>query len=375
MAGGPRTLRGSSQVIQLTSRGFPKAPVRRSFLLSGAQWALSGVAASVWPLSVAWSQGASAPVGPLAKAAKPPIFVLNSLDANVSVIDPVTFKEVRRVPTGKEPHHLYLTPDEKSLLVANAMSDTITLLDPRTGDVQKVLTGILDPYHLRFSPDMKWFITAANRLDHVDIYRVSYGQPGGLGLTLAKRIATGKTPSHITIDSRSTVAYVSMQDSDEMISIDLQTQTPRWKVPTGKMPADVFLSYDDRFLLLGLTGDKFVEVYDVRGPKPVLVKRLETGEGAHAFRAWGDRRHVLVSNRVANTISRIDLQTLAVVANYPAPGGPDCMEMLADGKTILTTSRWARRLTFIDTEQGKVIRQVKVGRSPHGVWTLDHAPR
>jgi preprotein translocase subunit SecE len=27
------------------------------------------------------------------------------------------------------------------------------------------------------------------------------------------------------------------------------------------------------------------------------------------------------------------------------------------------------------TEARKVVRQVEVGRSPHGVWTLDHAPR
>ena len=51
------------------------------------------------------------------------------------------------------------------------------------------------------------------------------------------------------------------------------------------------------------------------------------------------------------------------------------MDLLADGKTILVTSRWARKLTFIDTVEKKVIRQVPVGRSPHGVWTLDHAPR
>ena len=51
------------------------------------------------------------------------------------------------------------------------LSDSLTLIDPRTGDVQRTITKISDPYHLRFSPDMKWFVTAANRLDHVDIYR------------------------------------------------------------------------------------------------------------------------------------------------------------------------------------------------------------
>lgn len=303
-----------------------------------------------------------------------PIFVLNSLDANVSIIDPVTFKEVKRLPTGKEPHHLYLSPDEKSLIVANALSDSLTLVDPKTGVIQRVIENIADPYQLRFSPDMKWFVTTANRLNHVDIYRVINRPGGSFDLTLAKRIATGKTPSHLNIDSKSTVVYATMQDSDEMIAIDLATQAVRWKVPVGKMPADVFLTKDDKHVLIGLTGDSFAEVYDVSAAKPVLVKRIQTGAGAHAFRAWGDKRHVLLSNRAANTISRIDLQTFAVVDTYPAPGGPDCMDLSADTKTIMVTSRWARKLTFIDTTTKKVVRQVKVGRSPHGVWTLDHAP-
>lgn len=351
-----------------------RAPVRRRLLWGG----VTLLAAAAWWgwTSRRGSEVAPAPstqpVPPLEKA---PIFVLNSLDADISIIDPLTHQEVRRVPTGKEPHHLYLSPDERSLLVANALSDSITLFDPRTGAVQRIIEGIVDPYQLRFSPDMKWFITAANRLDHVDIYR-SVSVPGGaLELSLVKRIQTAKTPSHIQVDSRSTVAYVTMQDSDELVAIDLGTQSVRWRVGTGKMPADVYLTPDDRFALLGLTGDRFVEVWDVSLPTPVRVKRIETGKGAHAFRAWGDGRHVLVSNRAANTISRIDMQAMQVVATYPAPGGPDCMDLMADGATILVTSRWARKLTYIDTVRGEVLRQVPVGRSPHGVWTLNHAPR
>lgn len=318
---------------------------------------------------------APAASAPTAVAARPPIFVLNSLDATISVIDPVTMTELRRLPTGKEPHHLYLSPDEKSLLVANAVGNTITLVDPRTGQIQRTMTDIIDPYQLRFSPDMKWFVTAANRLNHIDIYRVGRPAAGGFDLTLAKRLPTGKTPSHVIIDTKSTVVYGSIQDDDQITSIDLATQTMRWTVPSGKMPADVFLSADDKTLFVGLTGDAFVEAYDVSVNPPKLIKRIPTGAGAHAFRAWGDKRHVLVSNRVANTISRIDTQTLAVVDNYPAPSGPDCMDLSPDRKFIYVASRWAGKLTVIDTEQKKVVRQVNVGKSPHGVWTLEHAGR
>jgi YVTN family beta-propeller protein len=305
-----------------------------------------------------------------------PIFVLNSLDADVSLIDPKTFQTLRRVPTGKEPHHLYLTPDEKSVIVANAAGNSLTFIDPVTGVVQRTLRDILDPYHLRFSPDMKWFVTAANRLNHVDIYR---WQPAeAMPLALVRRLPASRTPSHLAIDTRSTTVFVSLQDSDEITAIDLATQQRGFTAKVGRMPADIFLAPDDRTLFVALTGDRFVEAWDVSGglnAAPKLVKRIATGDGAHAFRARGDRRHLFVSNRVANTISLLDMQAMNVVAEYPAPGGPDCMELLADGRTLLVTSRWARKLTFIDTQTRQVVRQVDVGRSPHGVWTLDHAPR
>lgn len=305
-----------------------------------------------------------------APAELPPIFVLNSLDASVSVINPVDWTEKQRIATGKEPHHIYMTPDEKSVIVANSAGDSLTFLNPRTAEVQRVVYGIIDPYQLQFSRDMKWFVTAGNRLNHVDIYRWD-----GKDLKLAKRIASGKTPSHIWIDNTSTIAYVTMQDSDEMIAVDLPTQTVKWRVATGTMPADIFGVHNDKTLLVGLTGSDGVQVFDVAGAEPKLVGKIPTGKGAHAFRSAGDGKSVFVSNRVANTISRIDLATLKVIATYPVPGGPDCMDLSADGKTLYVTSRWIKKLSVVDLASNKVVRQVNVGRSPHGVWTLDHAKR
>jgi YVTN family beta-propeller protein len=298
-----------------------------------------------------------------------PIFVLNSLDANISVIDPITWKVVKTLPTGKEPHHLYLTPDEKSVIVANAASDSLTFIDPRTAEIQRVVRNTTDPYHLRFSPDMKWFVTVANRVDHIDIYRWD-----GVTPVLAKRLPSGKTPSHIWIDSKSTTMYSTMQESNELVAVDLATQSMRWRIPTGPLPADVFGTPDDKYLLVANTGGFDVQVFDISVNPARLVKTIRTGEGAHAFRAMGDGKHVLVSNRVADTISRIDFTRLEVVGEYKAPGGPDCMEITHDGK-LLVSSRWVKRMTVIDLASGKIERQVRVGKSPHGIWTLNHAKR
>ena len=69
------------------------------------------------------------------------------------------------------------------------------------------------------------------------------------------------------------------------------------------------------------------------------------------------------------------MQSGEVVDSYSVPGGPDCMEVSADGRLIYVSSRWARKLSVIDTQTRQVVRQVKVGKSPHGVWTLNHAAR
>ncbi|GKS87644.1 YncE family protein [Acidovorax sp. SUPP1855] len=298
------------------------------------------------------------------------MFVLNSLEADISVIDPATWTETSRIPTGKEPHHMYLTPDEKSLVVANALADTLTFIDPKTAQVQRTVRGIVDPYHLRFTPDMKWLITAANRLNHVDFYRWD-----GKDLTLVQRVATAKTPSHLWVDSQSRTVYSTMQDSDELVAIDIATQKVKWRIKTGAMPADIYGSPDDKFLFIGLTGSDSVEVFDVSENTPRSVQRIKTGSGAHAFRGAGDKRHVYVSNRVANTISKIDMVKRQVVDTYPAPGGPDCMDVSADGRWIYVSARWARKMLVIDTVERKVVQKINVGKSPHGVWTLQHAPR
>ena len=305
---------------------------------------------------------------PVASAVGSPIFVLNSLDATISVIDPKTWLVTKNIDTGKEPHHFYLSPDEKSLIVANAASDSLTFLDPRTAQVQRVMRDIRDPYHLRFSPDMKWFVTAANRLDHIDLYEWQNSAP-----VLKKRVRTGKTPSHLWINTKSTILYATMQDSDELIAIDLNSQAILWRIKTGKQPADIYGLADDKTLLVGLTGSDGVQVFDVSGPAPKLMQKILTGKGAHAFRSAGDKRHVYVSNRIANTINKLDLTTLKVVATYPGGSGADCMEVM--GNKLLVTSRWEKKLTVIDLTSGKIERQIPVGKSPHGVWTLDHVPR
>lgn len=296
------------------------------------------------------------------------VVVLNSRDATVSLLDQNTYKELSTFAVGKEPHHLMATPDNKSLIVANAVGDELVFLDPKSGQIQKRVRDIADPYQIGFSPDQKWFVSNSLRLDRVDLYRYD-----GKDLSLAKRVPLAKLPSHMAFDAASTTVFITQQGSDQISAIDLASQKLKWTMPVGKVPAGIAMTPDDKYLLVGIMGSDYVEVIDWRTQK--TVKRIKTGAGAHNFRAFGDKRYTFVSNRISNTINIIDQNTLENVGTIPVPGGPDCMEMTDDGKTLWVTLRWIKKVAVIDVASKKVVKLIPVGRSPHGVFFLNSAPR
>jgi YVTN family beta-propeller protein len=296
------------------------------------------------------------------------VVVLNSRDATVQLLDQDTYKDLSTFPVGKEPHHLMATPDNKSLIVASSVGNELIFLDPKTGQVQRTLKDILDPYQIGFSPDQKWFISNSLRLDRVDLYRYD-----GTSLTLAKRIPLAKLPSHMAFNAASTMAFITQQGSDQVSAIDLTTQTLKWTMSVGKLPAGITMTPDDKYLLVGIMGSDYVEVIDWRTQK--TVKRIKAGAGTHNFRSAGDGRLTYVSNRVSNSINIIDQKTLENVGTINVPGGPDCMEITADGKTMWVTLRWIKKVAVIDLASRKVIKVIPVGRSPHGVFFANSAPR
>jgi YVTN family beta-propeller protein len=291
--------------------------------------------------------------------------VLNSQDATVSVINKLTYAELRRIPVGKEPHHLMQTPGGAALIVASSAGNELLFLDPTSGEVERRLANIADPYQIGFSPDGRWFVVNALRLNRVDIYAAD-------GFKLVKRIPLGRTPSHMAFDRASTHVFVTLQESDEIAAIDLATAQIEWKMPVGRQPAGIWMTPDDRHLLVGIMGRDYVEVIDWRARKS--VRKIVTAQGAHNFQALGDRRHVLVSNRAADSISVVDQETLTVVATFSVPGGPDDMEVSHDGKELWVTNRWARSVSVVDLATYKVVRRIPVGRSPHGIFFV-HAAR
>ncbi len=286
------------------------------------------------------------------------VFVVNSNDATVDMIDLATHQITKTIPLLREPHHLVLSPDHKSLVVGDTTGNALFFLDPRSGDIQRKIT-VSDPYQLQYSPNAKYLTTAGLARNQIDIYDANT-------YALLHRVPARSMPSHIAYTPDSSVVFVSLQGTNALIAIRTADGAVLWNKKVGRTPAGVF--WNKGKILVGIMGDAHIAVVD---PATGRVERtIPTGRGAHTMFYNLDHSLIYATNRVDGTITVLDPTTLAVKRSLSVPGGPDDLDFAPDGK-IWAALRFAQSVGVIDPQTGAVER-IAVGRSPHGIWMNTH---
>ena len=291
-------------------------------------------------------------IAPLARADL--LYVLNSGEASVSVIDAVTRLEIRRIPALREPHHLVLTPDGRQLVIADSGGNEVLFVEPTTGEVLR-RERISNPYHLEYSPDGRFLVVASLRRDQVDIY-------DAVSLQLVHRFRPGDMPSHVAFSPDSRTVYVTLQGDRAVAAFDLETRQQLWTAEVGPEPAGII--WHRGRLIVGIMGsDHFVSL----NPETREVTRLFTlGRGAHTIYPHPNGTALYATSRVDSRLAEIDPETLHVRRIWAIPGGPDCLAFDPEGRVWMTL-RWAGRVAMLDPANGEV-ETLRVGRSPHGIF-------
>lgn len=281
-------------------------------------------------------------------------YVVNSGAASISLIDMSTEKELRVIPMLREPHHLALSPDGKSLLVGDTVGNEMFFFDPTTAALQKRLP-VADPYQLAFSPNGKFLVVNGLARNQVDVYDAA-------SMQLLKRFPIASMPSHLDYAPDSSRVFVSLQGTDSLVAIDLNKLEVLWKVKIGSTPAGVM--WHNGKVLVADMGTDYVAVTEPSDGH--VVERIHTGKGAHNLFLSPDHKIIWVNNRVGGTTTSVDATTLALIHTYRIPGGPDDIAFAPDGK-LWITRRWAEKVAVLDPQTGDY-RTIDVGRSPHGIF-------
>ncbi len=282
------------------------------------------------------------------------VYVLNSADASISVVDSISREEVRRIPVLREVHHLILTPDRRELMVGDSGGNELLFLDPATAEVTR-RERFSNPYHMEHSPDGRYLVVTSLRRDQVDIYEAG-------SRTLLARLKVPDKPSHLAFSPDSRFVYVTLQGARRLMAIDLAERKPVWSVEVGSQPAGVI--WNNGRLLVGVMGSDYVAV--VNPAEARLERTVFVGRGAHTIFPGPDGRALYVTSRVDSRITVLDPQTLEPKARWDIPGGPDCIAFDPEGR-LWVTLRWIAKIAVVDTATGQA-ETIPVGRSPHGIF-------
>jgi YVTN family beta-propeller protein len=294
------------------------------------------------------------------------VYVPNSGDGTISVINPATFEVVARYTVGLIPHHITPSWDLTRLYVENEGSSTLTVIDPRTGTATATIS-VPFPYNLYFTPDGRRAIVVVERLNRLDfrdphtwrlIKSVSIPWPG---------------VDHLDFSADGRYVLASTEFSGVVVKVDTVALKIAGWVNVGGLPIDVRLAPDGSVFFVANQGRMGVSIIDPVAMK--VVGFVPTGAGAHGFTVSRDTRSMYVGNRLSGTISVINIKARRVTATWTVGGSPDMLQLSPNGRQLWVSNRFNGTVVVVDTRTGRVLHTIPVGLWPHGLTYFPNAGR
>jgi len=351
---------GAGAQQRLSSQRSRSGAVAKPTLSTGAR--VPGPSGSVGPSASSPNVYAAIVPGnfnPAVAGVRTLVYVPNGIAGTVEVIDPRTYKIIRRFSVGTFPEHVTPSWDLKQLYVDASASSRLVVIDPRTARVIRTIHRIEHPYNLYFTPDGSMAIVVAeyyNRLDFYDPYTWSL-------IRSVPMPCNG--PDHADFSADGSSFLISCEFDGRVLKVDARQMKVTDTIHVGGLPVAIKLSPDGSVFYVANQGTNGVSVIDARTDR--IVKFFATGRGAHGFAVSRDGTKLYLSNRLAGTISVISFATRRVVATWHVGGTPDMLQVSADGSRLWVSNRYSGTVTVVKTGSGKVVAVIPVGTDPHGL--------
>ena len=212
---------------------------------------------------------------------RPRVYVPNSASSTVDVIDPRTFRIVRRFGVGVLPHHVTPAWNLGRLYVNNTIGNSLTVVDPRSARPVGTVP-VHDPYNLYFTHDGRRAIVVAERERRLD-----FRSPRSWRLIKSVPIP-GRGPDHLDFSSDGRFLLISNEFSGDLVKVDALKMKVVARARVGRLPVDVRLAPDGTIFYVADQGLGGVLLFDARRMRSVGFRR--TGAGAHGLCVSRDAR-------------------------------------------------------------------------------------
>jgi YVTN family beta-propeller protein len=312
------------------------------------------------------------------------VYVANSGDNTVSVINGTDNNIIKRIPVGKNPISIAFNPNDNKIYVANSGDNTVSVIHGTDNNmIEKIPVG-KNPISIAFNPnDNKIYVV--NKGDStVSVINGNYD-------IVVSLFEVGNNPTSVIINEKQNILYVVNNRDHAVTSIDMGNNNPLYhpsmkniryiffndsrsqleinKVPISNHPAGITLDYDNNnnpMLYVVNTDSDTVSVID--GIKKEVKEQIKVGHKPKDIDIHTQNNTVYVSNAMSNTVTVIDGEN-RVITNIPT-GGKHPTGIAVDEKSnlIYVANTDSDTVSVIDGTTNKVkLTPIKVGNGPTGI--------
>ena len=319
---------------------------------------LAAAIASLWLAAIACAEEPSSP------PAGAVLLVGNKGEDTVSFVDLATGQELGRIPTGKLPHEIAVSPDGTQAAVVAYGDKTIDLFHVGTRTKLKTidLSPNEGPHGIAWLKDGRIIVTTerSQSLAIVDPVAENVGAS----------IRTDQAGTHmVAVTADGTTAYTSNIPAGTVTVIDLSGRRKLRDVAVGGRPEGIVLSSDELVLWVGDLEGSRVQAFDT----DTFDKLGEVTTGGIPIRvaASPDGKWIVTSNMGAGGLTVIDAQTRQKVRDVAVSGNSDAGQVTIifspDGKYIYAAETGSGVVAEIDLEAGRVLRRLPAGKNGDGL--------
>jgi len=251
------------------------------------------------------------------------------------------------------------------IFVSSEKDHQILQMDPEGKPIRTIRT-CQRPRHMAWAQGGQQIMVACGDSNQIGVVDVQAGK-------LVDTVPSGDSPEIFSLSPDGKTAYVSIEEDSQMAAYDLASKKPLFSVKTGAEPEGVLASADGKFVYVTSEAANTVYAVDVATRK--LAGPVKVGMRPRRFALSPDGSELWVTNELGASVSIIDTRAMKVKQTLPfqlqgmraSDITPVGMLMTPDGKTVWVALGRANHVAEVDVATRTVRRVVLVGKRAWGV--------
>jgi DNA-binding beta-propeller fold protein YncE len=297
------------------------------------------------------------------------LLIGNKGEDTLSFVDLATGKELSRLPTGRMPHEIAISPDGRQAAVVAYGGRGIDLIDiARRAKLRTIdLAPSEGPHGLIWLRDGRLLATAERSRTLVLV------EPRAADAVLA--IPTDQAGTHmVAVSPDLRRAYTANIPAGTVTVVDLESRRKLKDLAVGGRPEGIAASPDGNTLWVADLEGARVLAFSTRAiergdAKPLAV--LPTGKRPIRVAFSPDGRFVVTSNFLDGTLTVIDAAARKPVRTIVVSGQEAAAQVTilfsAEGKRIYAAETGRNQVAEIDFASGRVLRRLPAGAQGDGL--------